>query len=226
MPTQKTNAVQLQWNLDRTAHKGLNVALDFVRIATQDNVQPIALMACERFGNTLPICRATRSLVETKTRPAQEPILLRFARIAVRKGGGETLERFSGSVAGLNFIVLVAALVPIMPLEEAADAIQRMLDKSAYDKILVPPAYQVQTILELLDPSLSQIGYIDKCYEWDHWLRSNVTSYHDTTHRYPSFNGMGQIVAALRHLERLGDESIDAVTITWLVMHSLDYRFC
>ena len=208
------NAVQLQWNLDRTIHKSLNVALDFVRVAAQDNVQPIALMACEGFGNTLPICQVTRSVVEKKTRPKQEPILLRFAKISICKGGGETLERLFSNVAGLNFLALAAALVPIMMIDEAGIAIHKMLDKSAVDKTLVPPAYHVQAILELLEPQLNQIGFVETCYQWDHWLRNHITPYHDTQHRYPSSNSMGHLVSALRSLARLGHESIDSIVIT------------
>ena len=214
MPKPANNAVQLQWNLDRLVHASLTVALDFVRIASQDNVQPIALMACEGFGNTLPICRATRLLVEEKTRPKQEPILLRFAKIAVCKGGGETLERLFGSVAGLNFLALTAALIPVMTINEAAIAIQNMLLESATDQALVPPTYQVQAILELLEPQLNQVGFVDSCYQWDHWLRDHVILYHDSQNRYPSSHGMSRLMSALRSLARIGDESIATVVIT------------
>ena len=48
-------------------------------------VQPIALLACERIGVTLPICWATRSAVEKKTKLRQEPILSQFTKALMRR---------------------------------------------------------------------------------------------------------------------------------------------
>ena len=207
-------ALQPQWNLDRTVSKSLDVALEFVRIATRDNVQVIALMACERFGVTLPICRATRSAVEKKTKLKQEPLLLRFAKAMISKAGGETLEKLSSNVAGLNFLALAAAIVPTMTLEESGAAIQQMLDTSAIDKTLVPPEHHVQAILEVLGPQLHQIGFIDKVCEWDLWLNNHVRPFYDTGTKYPSPACMNKVVSALRSLARIGNEKIDNIVIT------------
>lgn len=141
-------------------------------------------------------------------------MILRFAKAVIKKGGEETLERLSSNVAGLNFLALCTALVPTMEIEEAAEAIQRMLDNTACNKALVPPEYHVQAILELLEPQVSRIGFQDKCYEWDHWLRRHVTPYHDTAHHYPSPSGMDHIVSALRSLTRVGDDDVDTLVVT------------
>ena len=214
MPENTTGGLQLQWSLDRTVHNSLVVARDFVNIATQDSVQPIALLACEHFGVTLPICSTTRSAVAEKTRPRQEPILLRFAKAVIKKAGGETLKRLSSNVAGLNFLALAAAISPAMTSAEAGLVIQRMLDKAAFDKSLVPPEHHVEAILALLEPQLNHIGFLDKFYDWDHWLRRHVAVYYDSDHQYPSPGSMEQIVSALRNLARLGDEKVDTIVFT------------
>lgn len=213
MANQGTSELALQWGLDQTVTGALSLGFQFVQIASQDNVQPIALMACEGFGNTLPICRSTRSTVEKQTRLKQEPVFLRFAKAVIRKAGGETLEKLSGNIAGLNFLALSAALVPTMNSIEAAEAIQRMIDISASDKRVVPPAHHVEAILDVLQPQLERIGFMEKCYQWDHWLRQHVSPYYDTNHQYPSAAGICQVVSALRNL-RVGDANIDTLSFT------------
>lgn len=42
----------LQWTLDSTVGQTIGLAWDFVRIATKDNVQPIALAACKHIAYT------------------------------------------------------------------------------------------------------------------------------------------------------------------------------
>ena len=208
------NGLQAQWNVDRTVNDALQVAREFVKIATQDNVQPLALLACERFGITLPICSATRSFVAQKTKPRQEPIMLQFAKAMIKNAGGESLTRLSSNVAGLNFLALAAAIAPLMPNAEAASTIQRMLDSSASDKSLVPPEHHVEAILDCLDSQLALFGFLDKCYEWDYWLRQTAKVYSKTDHRYPSPHGIEQVVSALRSLARLGEDNIETAIFT------------
>ena len=49
----------LVWSLDSTTTKTISVAKDVLHAATSDNVQPLALIACEKFGATLAICEAS-----------------------------------------------------------------------------------------------------------------------------------------------------------------------
>ena len=206
--------LQLQWNLDRTVHQSLDIALEFVAIATRDNVQPIALAACEHFGITLPICRATRLAVERDTKPRKEPIILRFASAVIKKAGGEALKRLSSNVAGLDFLALAAALKPAIAGPEAGAAIQMMLDNSASDKSLVPPEHHIEDILKLLEPQLQSLGFLDRCYGWHHWLRRQAPFYDEEDLGYPSPRGMELIVSSLRKYARLGDERVNSVIFT------------
>lgn len=48
--------LMLTWTLDETTDNLLTVGKDLMRVATSDNVQPIALLACERFGLTITMC--------------------------------------------------------------------------------------------------------------------------------------------------------------------------
>lgn len=48
--------------------------------ATSDNVQVLAIIACERFGNTLAICPETCHKIETVVLPTPQPAPVAFLR--------------------------------------------------------------------------------------------------------------------------------------------------
>ncbi|KAL9623693.1 MAG: hypothetical protein Q9160_002149 [Pyrenula sp. 1 TL-2023] len=195
-------AVQVQWDLESTVENTFTVAQKFIQIATTDNVQPFALLACERFGMTLPICRATQKKVEQETRLNRESILLSFAKAVIRQGGGETIAELSSNVAGLNFFALADALASTTDLAEAAATIQLMIDQSARRKELVPTEHHIKTFLEVLEPRL------------DDWLSQHKATRSLTGNHYPSSDGIEKLVKALRSLVRIGDEEADNVVIT------------
>ncbi|KAI9858849.1 MAG: hypothetical protein M1824_004014 [Vezdaea acicularis] len=215
--------LQLQWNLDRTVDRGINLALNFVKIAHHDNIQPIALMACERFGATLPICHQTRRLVEKECCLQIDNVIINSIKALVIQAGGNTLESLATNLAGLNFLALATSLVSVTTITESSDAIQKMLENSASERHLVPPEFHIRRILEVLEPRLNRIGFLDRCYATDCWLKDVVDDYKGNKYTIPSATGVGSIVATLRPLFRLGDEQVDYVTITpnsclaWLI---------
>ena len=215
--------LQMQWNLDRTVASGINVAVDLVRVAHSDNIQLIALMACESFGTTLPICRQTRSLIEDECKSEAEPTVLRYLKALIVPSGGQTLHRLASSMAGLNFLALSASLVSVISTVDSANAIHKMIEESAGDKLLVPPEYHIRSILDVLEPRLNRVGFLDQCYATEHWLRSVIDNYAGDDNEIPSTNGIGSIVSVLRNLARLGDEKIDRIVFTpnccfaWLI---------
>ena len=141
----------LQWSLDETADRFLRVGRDLIRAATTDNVQPLALMACEKFGATLAICPTTRLKIETLIRSQTSSVAVKFLKATVGFANGGTIMELSKSLAGLNFLVLAAALVSGMSTFNAATAIQMMISDSASDKTLVPTTYHLKDLLDGLE---------------------------------------------------------------------------
>lgn len=195
--------LQLQWNLDRSTDHALNVGLEFVRIAANDNVQPVALMACERFGITLPICRRTRSLLEKELKTKADLIPIRYMKALVVPSGGQIRERLCSNIAGLNFLALATSLLSVMTIERSAATIQRMIEQSAGDKTLIPPEFHVLGILEVIEPSLNRMGFLEKCFDWEHWLiETSPTLDRQSTNQVPSLRSVECLVVALRNLAR------------------------
>lgn len=50
------SVVSVQWALNETSDSAIKVARGVLQAATNDNVQPLALLAAEAFGSTLAIC--------------------------------------------------------------------------------------------------------------------------------------------------------------------------
>jgi hypothetical protein len=211
MPDQ---VVQVQWDLKSTADNTLQIALKFLQIATSDNVQPFALLACEKFGVTLPICRATRKEVEKEAHSKRDSVLLSFTKAMIKQGGGESITQLSSNVAGLNFLALAAALVSASGVREASTTIQHMMDHSAINKQTVPAEYHVLNILEVLEPRLVRMGFLEMCYTWDRWLLRHAPTRNCASNHYPSSTGVEKIIMALRSLLRIGDEEADSVVVT------------
>ena len=207
-------AVQVQWDLKSTADNVLQIALKYLQIATSDNVQPFALLACENFGVTLPICSATRKEVEKEAHSNRDSVLLSFTKAMIKQGGGESIMQLSNNVAGLNFLALAAALVSTSGVHEASTTIQHMMDHSASNKQTVPAEYHVLNILEVLEPRLVRMGFLETCYAWDRWLLRHAPTRNCASNYYPSSIGVKQIIMALRSIVRIGDEEADSVVVT------------
>ncbi|KAL9108962.1 MAG: hypothetical protein Q9227_006358 [Pyrenula ochraceoflavens] len=208
------NAVQIQWDLESTVDSTLKIALNFLKIATSDNVQPFALLACEKFGNTLPICRATRKRIEQEIGARRDPIFLSITKAMIKQAGGETFEQLSSNVAGLNFLSLAAALMASSDLHEASSTIQQLIDRSARNKKLVPSEFHVYHILEVLEPRLSRLGFLEMCYTWDRWLFKFEPTRKLTSDSHLSTIGAENFLNAFRSLLRIGDEKTDKIVIT------------
>ncbi|CAI4214246.1 unnamed protein product [Parascedosporium putredinis] len=73
-------ALQAQWSLDATTTSVASFSQDLVRAMTTDNVQPLALLACERFGATLAISPDTCRRIERSVLPPCETRAVKFLK--------------------------------------------------------------------------------------------------------------------------------------------------
>jgi len=61
--------IQAQWSLDATSTSVYSVARGVLQAATSDNVQPLAIIACERFGNTIAMSQEACRKMEVSVLP-------------------------------------------------------------------------------------------------------------------------------------------------------------
>lgn len=216
-------APQLQWDLARTTDSVLSVTKALVRASTSDNVQILAVVACERFGATLAICPETRKKVEhhvlkIQSRPAE---VVHFLGAAVGYSRNDCAAYLARSLAGIQFLGLAAALVPSMTTFNAADALARMLELSAVDKTLLPPSRHLKELLNSLEHRCVQLRFSDLAFGWQNILYNapgasiKNRAFWKLSIYAPGPDGLERLVDAFRQLGRLGDAiSVTLKTVT------------
>ncbi|KAH8684077.1 hypothetical protein BGZ61DRAFT_534752 [Ilyonectria robusta] len=212
-------AVALQWGLETTANGGLSFSRGLIQAATTDNVQPIALIACERFGNTSAMCQETCLKIETLVLPTPQPAVIKFIRSTVGYSRNDSASHLGTSLAGIQFLGLAAALATFGPFD-AATAISRMLKNTTTDKTLLPTVRQLRDLLSSLDGRLTRSNFADSIVGWHTWMlcqtqgidadRRNIL---ERAKSYPSTEAIEKLVDAFRQLGRIGESTVAKVTI-------------
>lgn len=108
-----TNVVpfNLNWNVDLTAERILKLGRGLLQLSLSDNVQPLAVWACEAYGAKLPMCLETRLKMERLAKRQyttfkQWGMLVGFTRedtaseLATKNDAGG---KFSSRVCSINF---------------------------------------------------------------------------------------------------------------------------
>ncbi|MCJ1360380.1 MAG: hypothetical protein MMC33_010385, partial [Icmadophila ericetorum] len=132
---------------------------------------------------------------------------------------GDSTDQLAKSLAGVNFLVLAAALLSVTETFEAARALENMITASAADKTLTPTTYHLKDLLDVLEPRLNRAGFMDEVLRWKAWWmelprlgdaeRLHVLENGETL---PSSDGLEKIVSALRAAYRVGQAA--KVTLT------------
>jgi hypothetical protein len=205
-------ALQLQWSLNQTADSSITFARGIIRAATHDNVQPLALAACERFGTTTAMCDESSRKIEDVIRKVTAPSVIKFLKAQVGYSPDDSAAHLSRSQAGVRFLALVAPFISTMSLFDAALALEAMLRRSAVDTTLLPTARHLQDLLAALECRLVRSGFTDSVLGWELLLPripnipESLYNFFENRHSsYPDKNGIERLVNAFRELDRIGD---------------------
>ncbi|KAL8378006.1 hypothetical protein RB595_008614 [Gaeumannomyces hyphopodioides] len=217
-------AVQAQWSLDTTAGSAFNLLSGVIQAATTDNVQAIALLACERFGSTLAMSDETMSKIETSVVPTPPSIPLRFLQAKIGFSKHDCAAQLGKSKAGVRFLGLAAALITTMEPIEAAKALDLMLSKSAADPTQLPTLRQLRDLLLALEPRCLTAGFADSVHGWEPLVALDRSQRaRGFQSRHPSPDCLALVVDSFRQIGRIGDAKITGATIKttfcgpWLV---------
>lgn len=210
-------ALQAQWGLEKTADSAISISRGILQAATSDNVQPLAILACERFGNTLAMCPETCRKVEKTVLPTPPHAVLKFLQGTVGYSPNDCASYFGTSQAGLQFLSFATALLQTMDTLESAKRIHHLLLDSASDKALVPTLLQVEDLMESLEPRCRLSRFVDQVFGWHRLLCSLVKAYDELGLIYhaveaPTPHVLKCIVDALREPCRVGDSGAVRVT--------------
>lgn len=210
----------LTWSLDSTASTTISVFKDVMRAATSDNVQPLALMACEKFGATLAMCPETNKKMEDLIIKVSGPKYVRFMSAQIGYSAKDSATQLSRSLAGVQFLGLAAALISSVDMFEGANALSAMLMASASDKTLLPTARQLKDLLVVMEHRVNRSGFTDIWVGYQLLLFGGLGASHEQSYseahekrqdgladlsHAPRIDGISKLVDAFRQLERLGD---------------------
>lgn len=154
------SALSLQWALDATATDAISVGRGLLMAATGDNVSILALLACEKFGDTLPASSMSLQKVASVLVP-RTPAPIAFLRATVGFLDNDCAVRLGKSAAGVRFLAFAAALIPTAGIFQSAVTLDKMLRDSASDLTLVPPQQALRDLLKVLEPRAPFCGFFD-----------------------------------------------------------------
>jgi hypothetical protein len=202
--------VSLQWSLQETANSALSVARGVVSAATSDNIQALALLACERFGATLAMCPETCDKIERLVIKVPMPVRI-FIGAYIGYSAGDSAAQLVKNKAGVQFLALAAALATTTGSFQGGLALEIMLENSATDKTLLPTSRQLKDLLAVLEHRLVASRFADVVvYCWN--LLSELPpnpedgrNFWKVATFYPDPDGVAKLVDAFRQLNRIGD---------------------
>jgi hypothetical protein len=204
---------QLQWELNRFLDSSLSVARGVIQASTSDNVQTLALLACERFGATLAICPETCRKVEAQIIRLQTPTsaVVSFLSAVIGYSKDDCASQLARSLAGVQFIALATALLTIGSSYHGGEALAHMLRSSAADKTLLPPARHLKDLLASIEYKCVPLKFPDMVSGWSKILLDSATTtpedrtFWKADYFVPNTEGIRGLVDAFRQLSRVGN---------------------
>ncbi|KAL8872044.1 MAG: hypothetical protein Q9174_002258 [Haloplaca sp. 1 TL-2023] len=211
--------VQVQWSLTSSTEATYNVARGILVAATSDNVQPLAILACERFGNTLAMSQETCNKIEQRVLPTPKPAVVQFLQGLVGYSKNDCASQFGKSQAGVQFLGLAAALLSTTDPFKSSESIALMLRNTAVDTRLLPTTRQLKDMLARLQPRCIQSGFMNDVLAAQKSIREWEIKQGETPERVeysswlPDPKGMEMLVDAFRQLCRIGATSVTQISI-------------
>ena len=201
-------APQAQWALDNTAGGILSLARGFIQAATTDNVQMLALLACEQFGSTLPINTTTRIKVELLARRSDSKSLS-FLKSMVGFSAGDSADVLSRSDGGVRFLSFAAILVSWgTSLISSAELLDSLIRDTANKNQPMPTLLQLKDLLQALTPKLISSGLTADVLGWRDWFeRFGASTRLAERVITPGVQEMREFLNALRNCFRIGEQS-------------------
>ncbi|KAH6963314.1 hypothetical protein DER45DRAFT_104508 [Fusarium avenaceum] len=217
--------IQAQWAIDETSRTFLSTITGVLAAAASDNVQALAIIACEQFGSTLAICDETSHKVETVIVPTPQPATVIFLKAAVGYSPRDSATQLGKSMAGVRFLGLAAALVTSFDLFDCAKALNVMLRSSASDLTMLPTARQLKDLLASLQPRSYRAGFSESVVGWQIMLQKEAMPRILTDEGHsggpssflfksaPSPEMVVKLVDVLRMVARIGESTTTGATI-------------
>ncbi|KAJ8128109.1 hypothetical protein O1611_g5527 [Lasiodiplodia mahajangana] len=209
--------VQAQWSLNQTSDSIYSIARGVLQAATSDNVQPLAIMACEQFGNTLAISHETRLRIERTVLPTAEPDTIRFLKVKVGFMKHDCAVQLGSNQAGLRFLGLAAALISSVSAYQCANALMLMLESTTSDERFLPTTRQLTDLMSSIEGRCCLSGFTDVVYGYNSIIVGASLEkgfrHYNRGDMVPEPKGLAALVDACRQLQKTGGHEISSITV-------------
>ena len=190
------SSVQAQWSLSATAQAFISVARGTLVAATRDNVQVLAILACQRFGSTLAMSSETTTKVEQVLVPSPEPAVVSFLKGQVGFFQDDCAAQLGQNPARTRFLALAAALTTSLGSFESANALDTMFRSSTTDLTTLPTVRHLKDLLGSLEVRSHRCGFVDSIVGWQILLQREALP------RLSTNNGQRALSERSHRLER------------------------
>ena len=191
------------WALSETANDALSVSKGLVAAATSDNIQVIALLACESFGATLPTCSESSKKVEMLCSQSHQSTIISFLKAHIGFLRGDSGWQLAQSDPGCRFLALVACLLTV-DRWRAAELLRTLITATAEDRRLIPTSAQIKQLLSAVNYRLACSGFADNVTGCQKLLVA-LTEDGSIPLNVPSSDTLHKLIKALSDLGRLGE---------------------
>jgi hypothetical protein len=212
MPKFSMSNLTKSWALNQTAADTISVATGVLAAATSDNVQALAILACEGLGATLPMTTETRLKVNKLCTQDHQGAVLSFFKATIGYKRGDCAWQLAQSDAGVRFLGLAAALLTLDSWA-AAETMQTLIRDTAENKKLVPTTMQLKQVIEALDYKLSLASFAETAFGWSILVSRRLGTESGGTDA-PSQKLIVNLVQALSAVSRIGDSDSRKVDVT------------
>ena len=195
--------IAASWTITQTATDLVGVSKGILEAATSDNVQPIALLAAEKFGATLAMSLETCRKVEMLCSQSHQSTVINTLKAYVGYKKGDSGWQLAQSDSGVRFLGLVACLLT-MDHWIAAGALSELITETATDRTILPTVHQLKQLMHALDYRLARSGFADTVLGYGIWLDHHVQKVTISTPS-PSKKVVVELVKAMSSLGRLGE---------------------
>ncbi|RSL95572.1 hypothetical protein CEP52_011956 [Fusarium oligoseptatum] len=215
------SGLPLQWNLDRTVESAVQTLVGILKAASSDNVQGLALIACEKLGSTLAICDQTMQSVKIQAVDAPSSPTSTFLKAKVGFSKNDCANQLATTQAGLRFLALATAMITTMDFYAGAQALEQMLRDEKLPAEETPPLPHLRDLLATLGARAEQSNFTKSVLQYQRIVKHHLGQIprHDGGDKAllvsaaPSPEVVAGLVKVMRSVQRVGDADITGATI-------------
>jgi hypothetical protein len=218
-----------QWSLDRTSNDLIGVARGVLEAATTDNVQALALLACESFGASVAMSAESCYKAYLLCNRSHESAVLSFLKAQIGYRKGDCGWQLAQSDAGLRFLGLAACLNTIGSWN-AAIVLHELIYTTATDKKLVPTSQHLKQLIQAVEDRLATSGFAESALGWAIMLSNETETSEDVQSPQlligekhctmaPPAKAVVGLTKAMSRLARVGEE-VQRIEIVTTVDHA------